>query len=280
MKVRRIWQWLTRWRTNRHECFTPQYWDRVLEQFPRAFAGSPSTNLYRMLEERLIRRYLPLSSNPLILKLDLWNEARNTRLLERLLMMGYRCIGLDISVRIAKLAYRYLQKRMPTPLLLVANAEQLPFRANSIPAIYTMGTLEHLRSVENALAEIQRVLQPGGRAIIGVPYRFDPFGFMIASTLLQWLGLYPYGRERFYSRRQLRKMIQQAGLRCVFEDGIMFLPWFLRWLDLLVWTRWPRMIRLVRPFVRMFAPLNLQGPAWVRRMGYLTVVIAEKPPDP
>ena len=52
-----------------------------------------------------------------------------------------------------------------------------------------MGTVEHFADTEGALRELFRVLLPGGRAIIGVPNRWDPF----LRPLLVVLLLYRHG---------------------------------------------------------------------------------------
>ena len=57
--------------------------------------------------------------------------------------------------------------------------------------------------------EMARVLKPGGRAIVGVPNRHDPFLRPLFATVLQAVGLYGYGYEKSYSRRALRQMLEQ-----------------------------------------------------------------------
>ena len=80
----------------------------------------------------------------------------------------------------------------------------LPFRDASFDAIYSMGTIEHFDETERAVEEMARVLKPGGRAIVGVPNRHDPFLRPLLATALQAVGLYGYGYEKSYSRRALR----------------------------------------------------------------------------
>ena len=71
-----------------------------------------------------------------------------------------------------------------------------------------MGTIEHFDETERAVEEIARVLKPGGRAIIGVPNRHDPFLRPLFATVLQAIGLYGYGYEKSYSRRALKQMLE------------------------------------------------------------------------
>ena len=94
-----------------------------------------------------------------------------------------------------------------------ADVRDLPFRDASFDAIYSMGTIEHFDETERAVEEMARVLKPGGRAIVGVPNRHDPFLRPLLATVLQAVGLYAYGYEKSYSRRALRQMLERAGLR-------------------------------------------------------------------
>src|SRR4029077_19237736 len=99
----------------------------------------------------------------------------------------------------------------------VSDVRELPFRDASFDAIYSMGTIEHFDETERAIEEIARVLKPGGRAIVGVPNRHDPFLRPALAAALQAAGLYAYGYEKSYSRRALRKMLEQVGLTIVAE---------------------------------------------------------------
>jgi SAM-dependent methyltransferase len=64
------------------------------------------------------------------------------------------------------------------------------FADASFDAIYSMGTIEHFDDTERAVEEMARVLKPGGRAIVGVPNRHDPFLRPLLATALQAVGLY------------------------------------------------------------------------------------------
>jgi SAM-dependent methyltransferase len=139
-----------------------------------------------------------------------------------------------------------------------------------------MGTIEHFDETEQAVAEIGRVLKPGGRAIIGVPNRYDPFLRPLLATLLQAVGLYGYGYEKSYSRRALREMLERAGLIVVAETAILFIPGWLRMLDLACHS-WCRPLAAVTgACVRPFAWLDRHVPA-VRRHGYLLATVVVKP---
>ena len=55
--------------------------------------------------------------------------------------------------------------------LSVGDAEALAFDDGSFPAVVALGLLEYLPSYQGALAEIFRVLRPGGVAVLAVPNR-------------------------------------------------------------------------------------------------------------
>jgi SAM-dependent methyltransferase len=153
----------------------------------------------------------------------------------------------------------------------------LPFGDASFDAVYSMGTIEHFDETERAVGEIARVLAPGGRAIVGVPNRHDPFLRPLFATVLQWVGLYGYGYEKSYSRRALRQMLERAGLVVVAETAILFIPGWLRMLDLACHS-WCRPLAVVTGWlVRPFVWLDHHVPA-VRRHGYLLATVVMKPP--
>ena len=158
----------------------------------------------------------------------------------------------------------------------VGDVRDLPFRDASFDAIYSMGTIEHFDETERAVEEMARVLKPGGRAIVGVPNRFDPFLRPLFATLLQAAGLYGYGYEKSYSRRALKRMLEKAGLDVVAETAILFIPGWLRMLDLAchAWCR--PFAGVTGALVRPFVFLDRHVPA-VRRHGYLLATVVVKP---
>jgi hypothetical protein len=95
-------------------------------------------------------------------------------------------------------------------------------------------------------------------------------------TMLQALGFYAYGYEKSYSRRALRQMLENAGLEVVAETAILFIPGWLRLLDLAChsWCRPFAAVTtaLVRPFV--FIDRHVRA---VRRHGYLLATVVMKP---
>lgn len=253
-----------------------RFWADVGENFPD-LAGAASTRYYARNERRLFAEHFPPLAGLRVLKTDLWDEARNTRILVWAAARGARAFGVDISPPVVAQA-RAAFDRDPLHAA-VADVRDLPFGDESFDAVYSMGTIEHFHDSERALAEMVRVLRPGGRAIIGVPNRHDPFLRPLLAAALQALGLYSYGYEKSYSRRALRAMLERAGLAVTAETAILFIPGWLRMLDLAchAWCR--PLAALTGALVRPFAFLDRHLPA-VRRHGYLLATVAVKPGEP
>ena len=179
------------------------FWAGVGERFPD-LGGAASTRYYADNERRLFREHFPPLEGLKILKTDLWDEAKNTRILAWASGQGARPCGIDISPPIViRARTAFGEGPDPRQILLgaVADVRDLPFRDASFDAIYSMGTIEHFDETERAVDEMARVLKPGGRAIVGVPNRYDPFLRPLVAAFLQAVGLYAYGYEKSYSRR-------------------------------------------------------------------------------
>lgn len=76
-------------------------------------------------------------------------------------------VGLDINPRNMDKARRYA----PQAQVMQADAEALPLQSNSFSTVLCTEVLEHLPNPELAVAEIERVLVPGGVLIGSVPAR-------------------------------------------------------------------------------------------------------------
>jgi ubiquinone/menaquinone biosynthesis C-methylase UbiE len=137
--------------------------DEMVEKFDvERFHDHPSP-LVRYIEGKRIRRTLTLlAPRPHDRVLEVGCGAGH--LLARL-PAGHG-FGLDLSDRLLRKAERRIGRR---GLLVQANAEKLPFRARAWHRVYCSEVLEHLASPRTALAEIQRVLAPGGIAVVSVP---------------------------------------------------------------------------------------------------------------
>ena len=112
-----------------------------------------------------------------------------------------------------------------------ADAEQLPFPDNSFDCITIGFGLRNVTRKENALAAMQRVLKPGGRALVlefsqptapGLRSVYDLYSFKMLPLLGKWVAKdadsYRYLAESIRvhpDQAALRTMMEQAGFeRC------------------------------------------------------------------
>src|SRR5687767_2129104 len=93
-------------------------------------------------------------------------------------------VGIDVG----EANVREASERNVYQSLVVADASRMPFSDASFATVTSNCVIEHIPDVEAAMAEISRVLQPGGRLIFGVPS--DRFSHMLlAPTLLRRASL-------------------------------------------------------------------------------------------
>ena len=248
-----------------------RFWTEVGDTFPD-LGGARSTEFYRRDEERLLTEQLAPLRRYRLLKTDLWDEAKNTRILGWAAAQGAAVHGIDISEPIARAA-RVADARIHAT---VADCRRLPFGDESFDAVYSMGTIEHVTDSATTVSEMWRVLKPGGRALVGVPNRWDPFLRPLLVTVLSAVRLYAYGYEKSYSRRALRSMVESRGFVVVAETAILFIPGWIRMLDLACHAYAPALRPIGEALVRPFEWLDEHLPA-VRRHGYLIVAVCEKP---
>ena len=249
------------------------FWCDVGDNFP-SLKGAPSTDYYFACERSLFEEHIPELKGKRILKSDLWDEAKNTDILRWTAEQGALPFGVDIAGPMVHQARQSLAGHDPG--LSVADCRELPFCDGCMDLVYSMGTIEHFKEYRQALKEMHRVLKPGGKAIIGVPNLLDPFGRPAMVALLRIFDLYGYGMEKAFSAGQFSRLLKAAGFEVLAYSGILFMPGWLRMLDLWCHTKRPELTRytgrLVKPFARLY-----QGVPALRRHGYLLALVVEKP---
>lgn len=182
-------------------------------------------------------------------------------ILKEIAPVATRAVGLDISRGMLQ------QARARGLDVLEGSATDLPFAAESFDAIYSFKVLAHVEAIERAMAEVGRVLRPGGRAAL-----------------------------EFYNKRSLRYVIKRlkrphAVSEATTDDMVYtrydtladvegYLPGSLRVVDV-------RGIRVFTPFAQVhkvpgvrdvfaFAERAARDKALTARFGGFLVVIVEK----
>lgn len=93
-------------------------------------------------------------------------------------------------------------------LLCAATALRLPFAAARFDLVVCSEVLEHIREDAAALAEIRRVLAPGGTLAVSVPRRWPE---RLCWRLSREYAAAPGGHVRIYARRELERRLESAG---------------------------------------------------------------------
>jgi SAM-dependent methyltransferase len=95
---------------------------------------------------------------------------------------------------------------------IVADATRLPFAAASFDSVIASEVLEHVVDDEAAIAELARILRPGGIAALSVPAAGpERANWALSADYHEIEG----GHVRIYSKRELVERCGRAGLRLV-----------------------------------------------------------------
>jgi ubiquinone/menaquinone biosynthesis C-methylase UbiE len=90
------------------------------------------------------------------------------------------------------------------------NAEALTFADESFDAVYSNGVLHHTANTEKAIAEIRRVLKPGGEAIVML---YNRWSWFYALAKLSGINIEHPDKDapiiRTYSVRQVRTLFRE-----------------------------------------------------------------------
>jgi SAM-dependent methyltransferase len=92
-----------------------------------------------------------------------------------------------------------------------ADVTHLPFASGRFDVVVCSEVLEHVFDNQAAVAELVRVLKPGGDLIVTVP-RFLPE--RVCWALSEAYHREPGGHIRIYRKRELMTLLETAGTRC------------------------------------------------------------------
>jgi len=119
---------------------------------------------------------------------------------------GAAAWGVDVSADAVGLA----AARAPAGRIARAAAEDLPFPDGAFDVVYCYSTLEHVADARRALAEMARVLRPGGALYLHTPGRWAAFE---THYKVVWLPGLPAAAQRAYLRLRRRPTGFLATLR-------------------------------------------------------------------
>ncbi len=129
-----------------------------------------------------------------------------------------RVLGIDVDRRALAFARAHVAGQA---LVLFADVSRIPLADESVDSVIMSEVLEHLRDEATALAEVWRVLKPGGKLAVTVPSRDYPWWYDPINRLSMAIRRRPIRRgpfagiwanhERLYTAEALRQVLRSAG---------------------------------------------------------------------
>jgi SAM-dependent methyltransferase len=195
--------------------------------YKAALRGEPSY----VWREGQIRRFAMIvqAAGPRIKGSILENGCGVGMYIEHLSPLGGTVYGLEYDFE------RAAEASAKSPNILNAAGESLPLPAKAFELILSHEVLEHVQDDRTAVAEMVRVLKPGGRILLFCPNR----GYPYETHGIYWKGKYYFGNKLFinylprsmrnrlaphvrvYSRHDLNKLFDGLPVKFV-ERSIIF----------------------------------------------------------
>lgn len=148
------------------------YWDEHIHDLSIATSPVGSQEFFQQLDEY---RYDKLNYLPRLID---FSHYQGKNLLEvgcgagidlvRFAHGGAKVTGIDLSKTAIDLAYKNFEQSEQTADLRMMNGECMHFADNTFDVVYAHGVLQYTADTEKMIAEIHRVLKPGGEAIMMV----------------------------------------------------------------------------------------------------------------
>jgi ubiquinone/menaquinone biosynthesis C-methylase UbiE len=137
--------------------------------------------------------------------------------------LGFDVTGIDLAPAAVKLAGDHLRRLNINGRTLVQNVEHMEFPDESFDAVYSSGVLHHTPDIQRAIAEILRVLKPGGEILVILYHRRSWFYLLHKLTRIN----IEFGDEdapiiNAYTKKQVKSLFH--GLRIARVDVEYYYP--------------------------------------------------------
>jgi ubiquinone/menaquinone biosynthesis C-methylase UbiE len=136
-----------------------------------------------------------------------------------------KLVSCDINRRDIEFA-RQLNSDLPQIEYKLEDAQSLSFQDSSFDLVISIDVLEHVEDSQAMVKEIDRVLKPGGLAIISFPsldfpFTYDPLNRVLArfGTHLP-VGAYGFGHFKLLNSQDFAQMVQDTHLTIVQENRL------------------------------------------------------------
>lgn len=231
-----------------------QLWDHLGgKRKPSWYLDPITAGQKREAHLRIIRDWTGETQVDRILKTDLFEEAFGSDSLLQLLFPKARLVcGLDAAPSTVQSASQRHKKKIQT---LACDVRHLAIKDCSVDVVVSTSTLDHFDGREEfvqALAELARVLKPGGLLIITLDNPWNPLYHPLRWLSLWGMGPFPLGYTE--SAVKLERDLDEMGLRPYKNDWLLHNPRGVSTLLFLVLRKMLRQAvadRLIRQLQRM-----------------------------
>jgi SAM-dependent methyltransferase len=204
-----------------------KFWDEVGNQMDNNYAYYLCSLMgqYKKREFCKVIRTIKINRTAVILKTDSFEESFGSDgILQFFLKKPAKTISLDISPKMLNFSKQKLKNR---GLLAVAtNICEMPFKETTVSLIFSSSTYGYLKNIKRGLKEAYRILKPGGMLLISLNNRSNIL-FRILTKTYHFLGFIPFPVSSFYSRKEIKKLLEEAGFIIIYQEPIVHIPPFL-----------------------------------------------------
>jgi 2-polyprenyl-3-methyl-5-hydroxy-6-metoxy-1,4-benzoquinol methylase len=135
---------------------------------------------------------------------------------------GAAVTGVDTDKEMLGAANANAEREGVSVTFISADAHALPFQDATFDLVVAVSLLCLVRDRELALAEMTRVLKPGGRIVIGELGAWSLWNMW--RRVRGAMGARPWRDAHFFTPAELRLMLQRAGLKTASVTGAIYYP--------------------------------------------------------
>lgn len=202
-----------------------RFFDEMSVERNQKIQSNPIINYEQQVRSRTVLNMLSPSQGEKILDIG----CGNARDLAIIATTGAQVVGVDIAEGMVSAARQELVKLgIENVLLRVGDATQLDFADGEFDKVLCSEVIEHIPDAEKALAEIWRVLKPGGMLVLSTPNPKSWYGFdryWIWERVLGKKWNHPFDQWRTMS--DLISMVERKGFKVEKKAGACYVPGFL-----------------------------------------------------
>jgi coenzyme F420 hydrogenase subunit beta len=189
-----------------------EFWDSVADDYVHEGESLKDSHFQRF--DRAFEHFQPFDG---MCALNIW--SRNGEAIDyfRRLAPRLELVNAEVSPRLIDKA----RKRYPDETFVETDLISLPFADGQFDFILSLETLEHAPDPLGFLQELARVLKPGGKLVLSCPPATAELPLWIYELLMPNHG---EGPHRFPSTKEVKSLLNAAGLNLKRHDSTLFIP--------------------------------------------------------